>query len=192
MKLFRNLILISASAFLFSSCGYNSLVEKQENVSSQWAQVQTQYQRRLDLIPNLVNTVKGAANFEQSTLTAVIEARNSASKIKLDSKDLTPENLSKFQSAQDNVSRAISVVFEQYPNLKATENFRDLQTDLASTENRIATARKDFNDAVRDYNTKVQSFPSNLTAKMFDFDKKAYFESDKGAEKAPEVNFSDK
>ena len=198
MKLFRNLLLLTATAFVFSSCGYNSLVEKQETVASTWAQVQTQYQRRADLIPNLVNTVKGYAEFEKSTLTAVIEARNTASKIKLDTKDLTPENLAKFQSAQDQVSTSLTsllnqsrlnIVMEKYPELKANESFRDLTAELSGTENRIGNARRDFNEAVRDYNTKVQSFPSNLTAKMFDFDKKAYFEADKGSEKVPEVKF---
>ncbi|MES2629938.1 MAG: LemA family protein, partial [Bacteroidota bacterium] len=136
---------------------------------------------------------KGYANFEQSTLTAVVQARNTASKINLDSKDLTPENLAKFQQAQDQVSTSLrsffNVVFEKYPDLKANQNFLELQAQIEGTENRIAVARQDFNNSVKDYNTKVASFPSNLTAKMFDFDAKAYFESDKGAEKAPEVKF---
>ncbi len=198
MKSLRNLLIIASSALFFSSCGYNSLVEKQETVSSAWAQVQTQYQRRSDLIPNLVNTVKGYAAFEQSTLTAVVEARNKAANIKLDVKDLTPENLAKFQQAQNQISTSLNaltnrqmldVVFEKYPDLKANQNFLDLQAQLEGTENRIATARKDFNDAVQDYNTKVARFPSNLTAKMFDFDRKAYFEADQGASKTPEVKF---
>ncbi len=193
MKKLRNLFLIVGSVFLLSSCGYNSLVEKQETVSQSWAQVQTQYQRRADLIPNLVNTVKGYADFEKSTLTAVISARTGATQMNLDSKDLTPENLAKFQEAQDKVSTSLrsffNVVFEKYPDLKANQNFMELQAQLEGTENRIAVARQDFNNSVKDYNTKVATFPSNLTAKMFDFDKKAYFEADKGSSAAPEVKF---
>lgn len=193
MKKLRSLVLIVASVFLLSSCGYNSLVEKRETIGQAWAQVQTQYQRRADLIPNLVNTVKGYADFEKSTLIAVTEARSDASKINIDAKDLTPENLAKFQQAQDQVSSSLKtffkVVFEKYPDLKANQNFLELQAQLEGTENRIAVARQDFNTAVKDYNTKVGSFPSNLTAKMFDFDPKAYFEADKGSEKAPEVKF---
>lgn len=193
MKKIRNLLVIAVAAITLSSCGYNSMVEKREGVNQAWAQVQTQYQRRADLIPNLVNTVKGAADFEKSTLTAVIDARNEATKVNVDAKDLNPENLAKFQQAQDQLSGSLKsffkVVFEQYPQLRATESFKELQAQIEGTENRIATARNDFNAAVKDYNTKIQSFPSNLTAAMFDFDAKPYFEADKGSAKAPEVKF---
>ena len=163
-----------------------------ETISQSWAQVQTQYQRRTDLIPNLVNTVKGYADFEKSTLLQVTEARAKATGINLDAKDLTPENLAKFQQAQDQVSSSLSrllVSVEKYPDLKANQNFLELQAQLEGTENRISVARNDFNNAVKAYNTKIRKFPSNLTAMMFGFDKKAYFEAAAGSDKAPDVKF---
>ncbi len=175
-----------------SSCGYNSMVKLDENVKTKWNQVETQYQRRSDLIPNLVSTVKGAAKFEQSTLTAVVEARSKASQIKVNPDDLSEENIQKFQAAQGQIGQALSrlmVLTENYPELKATQQFSDLSVQLEGTENRIAVARKDFNEAVQEYNTKVRSFPNNLTAGMFGFKQKAGFKADAGAENAPKVEF---
>jgi len=172
----------------------NSLVEKQEAVNSSWAQVENQYQRRSDLVPNLVNTVKGAADFEQETLTEVIEARSKATSIQVNPGDLNdPQKVSQFQQAQQQLSGALSkllVTVERYPELKANQNFRDLQTQLEGTENRIATERKRYNDAVRSYNTDIQKFPGNIFAGILGFDERAYFEADQGAEQAPEVNFN--
>ncbi|WP_316811125.1 LemA family protein [Pedobacter heparinus] len=175
-----------------SGCGYNSMVKLDEDVKAKWNQVETQYQRRSDLIPNLVNTVKGAAKFEQSTLTQVTEARAKATQVTVDPDKLTPENIEKFQAAQGQVSQALGrllMVTENYPELKATEQFRDVSAELAGTENRIAVARKDFNESVQTYNTKVRSFPNNLMAGIFGFSQKAGFKADAGAEKAPKVEF---
>lgn len=175
-----------------AGCGYNGMVNREEKVENAWANVETNYQRRADLIPNLVNTVKGAAEFEQETLTKVIEARAAATSIKLDPKDLTPENIQKFQQAQDQLSGALSrllVTVERYPDIKFNQNFRDLQVQLEGTENRIAVARKDFNDAVMAYNAHIRRFPNNILAGMFGFEKRGYFEAAEGAEKAPEVKF---
>ncbi|WP_316842071.1 LemA family protein [Pedobacter gandavensis] len=175
-----------------SGCGYNGLVKLDEDVKAKWNQVETQYQRRSDLIPNLVNTVKGAAKFEQSTLTQVTEARAKATQVTIDPDKLTPENIEKYQAAQGQVSQALGrllMVTENYPELKATEQFRDVSAELAGTENRIAVARKDFNEAVQTYNTKVRSFPNNITAGIFGFSQKAGFKAEAGAEKAPKVEF---
>jgi len=190
----RNIrILLPMLALLaLSSCGYNDIVEKQEKVTGSWAQVQNVYQRRADLIPNLVNTVKGAANFEQKTLTDVIEARAKATQVTIKADDLTPEKVAKYQQAQQGLSSALSrlmVVSENYPNLKANQNFLDLQSQLEGTENRITVERMKFNESVQDYNTYIQKFPTNLTAKMFNFDKKGYFEAEASAQKAPPVQF---
>jgi LemA protein len=177
---------------MLSSCGYNSMVKLDENVKTKWNQVETQYQRRSDLIPNLVSTVKGAAKFEQSTLTAVVEARAKASQIKVDADDLSPEKIEKFQAAQGQIGQALSrlmVLTENYPELKATQQFSDLSVQLEGTENRIAVARKDFNDAVQEYNTKVRSFPNNLTAGMFGFKQRVGFKADEGAQNAPKLQF---
>jgi LemA protein len=171
---------------------YNKMVAFDERVSSSWSQVENVYQRRLDLIPNLVATVKGAADFEQSTLTKVIEARASATQIKIDPKNLTPEAMQKFQSAQGELSSALGrlmVVAEQYPNLKANQNFLSLQEQLESTENRIAIARKDFNDVAKEYNTYIRRFPQNMLSGIYGFSSKAYFAADKGADRAPKVEF---
>lgn len=171
----------------------NGLVEKEEGVESAWAQVENQYQRRADLVPNLVNTVKGAANFEQETLTSVIEARSKATSINISSDDLNdPAKLQQFQEAQGQLSGALSrllVSVERYPELKANANFRDLQSQLEGTENRIATERKRFNDTARGYNTAIRKFPSSIFASIGGFERKAYFEADQGAENAPTVDF---
>ncbi|MCD1275589.1 MAG: LemA family protein [Candidatus Nanogingivalaceae bacterium] len=169
---------------------YNGMVSSRESVNTAWSKVESQYQRRSDLIPNLVNTVKGAANFEQETLTKVIEARSKATQIKVDANN--PEDIARFQQAQSQVSSSLSrllAVAENYPQLKATENFKDLQSQLEGTENRITVARNDFNDAARSYNTKIKSFPANLLAGMFGFKERPYFEADADAKKAPSVNF---
>ncbi|MEQ7800640.1 LemA family protein [Pedobacter sp. ASV1-7] len=190
----RLLTIVGALALVvsMSGCGYNSMVSLDEGVKAKWNQVETQYQRRSDLIPNLVNTVKGAAKFEQSTLTAVTEARAKATQVTVDPDKLTPENIEKFQAAQGQVSQALGrlmMITENYPQLKATEQFRDVSAELAGTENRIAVARKDFNEAVQTYNTKVRSFPTNLTAGLFGFKQKTGFKAEAGAEKAPKVEF---
>jgi LemA protein len=171
---------------------YNNMVKKGEEVTRAWQDVESDYQRRLDLIPNLVNTVKGYADFEQSTLTAVIEARAQATQVKLDANNLTPEALQQFQAAQGQLSSSLSrllVTVEQYPDLKANQNFLELQAELAGTENRIKVARNKFNAVVQDYNTYIKSFPRNIVAGMFGFAPKAYFEADEAAAKAPEVKF---
>ena len=178
--------------FSLSSCGYNTLVSLDEQVQGQWAQVQNVYQRRQDLIPNLVNTVKGAANFEKETLTQVIEARAKATSVNIDPDKLTPENIQKFQNAQGELSTALGrlmVVSEQYPQLKANANFQELQAEIAGTENRIANERRKFNELTQQYNSKIRSFPNNLTAGMFGFEKKGYFQAEAGAEKPPKVEF---
>jgi LemA protein len=183
---------ILALVVTMSGCGYNSMVKLDEDVKAKWNQVETQYQRRSDLIPNLVNTVKGAAKFEQSTLTQVTEARAKATQVTIDPDKLTPENIEKFQAAQGQVSQALSrllMVTENYPQLKATEQFRDVSAELAGTENRIAVARKDFNESVQLFNTKVRSFPNNIMAGIFGFSQKAGFKAEAGAEKAPKVEF---
>jgi LemA protein len=183
------LVLIVAIG-LFSS--YNGLVKKDQAVSKAWAQVEADYQRRADLVPNLVSTVKGAAAFEQNTLTAVTEARANATSISINPGQLTAENIAKFEGAQANLSGALGrllAVAEAYPQLTATESFRGLQTQLEGTENRIAVARKDFNTAVADYDASIRMFPTNLVAGMFGFAPKAYFEAAAGAETAPQVTF---
>tara|TARA_R110000868_G_scaffold234432_1_gene488125 strand:+ start:1351 stop:1929 length:579 start_codon:yes stop_codon:yes gene_type:complete len=192
MKTFRNLILVAFAIITLSSCGYNSMVSKSEAVEGQWAQVENVYQRRADLIPNLVNTVKGYADFEKSTLTEVIEARSKATSININADELTPENIQKFQEAQSQLSGALSrllVTVERYPDLKANQNFLELQAQLEGTENRITVERMKFNEATKDYNTYIKQFPRVLYASWFDFEKKGYFEADAGAEKVPEVQF---
>ncbi len=172
----------------------NGLVEREEGVEGAWAQVENQYQRRADLVPNLVNTVKGAANFEQETLTSVIEARSKATSINVSADDLSnPAKIQQFQEAQAQLSGALSrllVTVERYPELKANNNFRDLQSQLEGTENRISTERKRFNDAAQSYNTSIRKFPASIIASIGGFDKKAYFEADEGTEQAPTVDFS--
>jgi len=194
----RNIVLISIVAFilLLGGCGcsgYNGLVQKDQNVKSKWANVESDYQRRSDLIPNLVNTVKGAANFEQETITQVIEARSKATQTTVNANDLSPDKIAAFQKAQGQLSGAIGrllVSVERYPELKATEAFRDLQAQLEGTENRIKVSRNDFNAAVQDYNTSVKKFPMVLFSGMFGFNEKGYFTAEAGADKAPTVDFN--
>jgi len=189
----RIIIIAIAALFLaigFSSCGYNTMVSKEEAVSAAVGNLQTAYQKRADLIPNLVATVKNYAEYESGTLTAVVEARAKASQVTLDAENLTEENLKAFQAAQDEMSGALSrllVTVEQYPDLKANQNYLDLQSQLEGCENGIANARRQFNETVQDYNTFIRMFPTNLIAKLFGFHQKPYFEASQGAEKAPDV-----
>lgn len=192
ISIFGFIFLIVLIGLLSGVSIYNKLVSSEENVNQSWANVQNVYQRRSDLIPNLVATVKGVANFEQSTLTAVIEARAKATSVNINPKNLDEASLQKFQSAQDGVSNALSrlmVVVERYPELKATQNFSELQAQLEGTENRIAVERRNFNEAAQLYNAYLRSFPRNIIAGMFGFHKKAYFEAQKGAEVPPKVQF---
>lgn len=171
---------------------YNNLVGMDEGVSSSWANVETAYQRRADLIPNLVNTVKGYAEFEQETLTQVIEARSKATSVNVDANNLSPEAISKFQSAQEGLSGALSrllVTIEKYPDLKANQNFMALQQELTNTENKIGFERQKFNKKVEKFNGAIRKFPTVILANMAGFDAKGYFKSEAGSEKAPEVNF---
>ena len=189
------IVIILAVVVIFGGCGvgkYNSLVQQDEAVKNKWGAVQSQYQRRADLIPNLVSTVKGAANFEKETLTQVMEARAKATQITVNADDLSPEKIQQFQAAQGQLSSALGrllAVSEAYPELKANQNFRDLQAQLEGTENRIAVARNDFNDTVKGYNSAVRTFPGNIIAGIGGFQQKGYFEADKGSENAPKVQF---
>ncbi|OYU54729.1 MAG: LemA family protein [Chitinophagaceae bacterium BSSC1] len=189
------LIVIAALVLLLGGCGcsgYNGLVQQDETVKKAWNNVQSDYQRRADLIPNLVSTVKGEANFEQTTLTNVIQARASATQIKLDAKDLSPEKIKEFQAAQGQLSQALGklmMITENYPTLRANEAFRGLQAQLEGTENRIKVSRNDFNAAVADYNIKARSFPMNILAGLTGFKPKEGFQAEAGSEKAPEVKF---
>ncbi len=173
----------------------NSMATSDQEVKASWANVQSAYQRRSDLIPNLVKTVQGVANFEKSTLTAVIEARASATQVKLDAKDLSPENMQKYQAAQSSLGGALSrlmVVAENYPQLRATENFSELQAQLEGTENRIKEERDRFNESVKNYNSLIVTFPNSLIASFSGFAEKGFFQAKAGSEKAPEVNFDEK
>lgn len=175
-----------------SSCNYNSLVDKQQTVDEAWAQVENQYQRRADLIPNLVNTVKGYSTHESETLQKVIEARAKATSVTIDAENLNEETLAKYQQAQGELSQALKsllAVTEAYPDLKANENFMALQAQLEGTENRISTERKRYTEAVKNYNTAIKKFPTVIYAGWFGFDAKPQFKAEAGAEKAPEVKF---
>lgn len=178
---------------LFSMCSsYNTTVGKDENVKKAWSLVENQYQRRADLIPNLVETVKGYANFEQSTLTAVVEARAKATSVSINADNLTPEKIQEFERAQAGLNTSLGrllAVAENYPDLKANQNFMDLQKQLEGTENRIAVERKKFNESVEDFNAYVRRFPTNIFAGMFGFSAKGYFQSTAGSDKAPAVKF---
>lgn len=194
----RNILIIVAIVAvigLWLKGTYNGFIPADENVKQKWADVQNVYQRRADLIPNLVNTVKGAANFEQKTLTDVVDARARATAIQLNAKDLTPEKLAEYQSAQQGLSGALGklmMITENYPQLKANQGFLDLQAQLEGTENRVTVARKDFNEAVASYNNTVRKFPANLIAGLFDFKAKPTFQADAASQKTPEVNFENK
>ena len=190
-KIFAAILVVMATMSL-SSCSYNSMVKLDEDVKGKWGAVQAQYQRRTDLIPNLVATVKGAANFEKSTLTDVIEARAKATSVQVDPTKLTPESIQQFQAAQGQLSQALGrlmVVTENYPTLQSNTNFLGLQEQIEGTENRINVARLDFNTSVQNYNSKIRTFPANLTAKMFGFAEKGYFQAEAGADKAPKIEF---
>lgn len=185
-------IAILAVLVIWAISGYNGLVAQEESVENQWAQVETQYQRRADLIPNLVNTVKGYASHEKETLTGVIEARSKATQITVDAKNLTPEKLAEFQAAQGQLSSALGKLLalsESYPDLKANEQFMGLQAQLEGTENRIAVARKNFNDTAKEFNVAIRKFPKNILAGLFGFDKRPYFAAAEGSEQAPTVQF---
>ncbi|MCU0389213.1 MAG: LemA family protein [Chitinophagaceae bacterium] len=189
------LIVILLGLLLFGGCacnGYNGLITQDENVKKAWNNVQSAYQERADLIPNLVNTVKGAANFEQETLTRLVEARAKATSVNINADNLTPEKIAEFQQAQQAVSTGLGrllAVVENYPDLKANANFQQLQRTLEEKENGIRNVRNQFNTAVQEYNVKVRSFPMNLLAGMFGFKSKEGFQSDPGADRAPEVKF---
>jgi LemA protein len=192
MKKVRIGLLAAVVAVLFSSCGYNKMVTMEEQVTSSWAQVENVYQRRADLIPNLVNTVKGYAAHERETLEGVIEARSKATSVNIDPTKLTPESIQQFNQAQEGLSSALSrlmVVVERYPDLKANQNFMDLQAQLEGTENRITVERQKFNETTQVYNAYIRKFPQIIYAGWFGFEKKTYFEAQQGAEKAPEVKF---
>jgi len=183
-------VVVAAVVYCYST--YNGLVTRREGVEKAWSDVETQYQRRADLIPNLVNTVKGYASHERETLEGVVEARAEATSVRLTAEALTPENLAAFQQAQAGVRSALGrliAVAESYPDLKASSNFQELQAQLEGTENRIAVARTAFNDAARAYNVAIRRFPANLVAGLFSFEPKPYFAADEGSRDAPEVAF---
>lgn len=192
-----SIILISVVAFIailfmWGTSGYNSLVTLREDVNSQWANVESQYQRRSDLIPNLVSTVKGYATHESSTLEGVVAARAKATQVTIDPKNLTAEKLQEYQAAQGQVSSALGkllMITENYPDLKANQNFLELQAQLEGTENRISVERNRFNDVAKSYDVTIQRFPKSIIAAFFGFEKKPYFEAEKGTEKAPAVKF---
>lgn len=186
------LILAASFQMLMTSCGYNDMVAKREGVDKQWGNVQSAYQRRMDLIPNLVSTVKGEANFEQETLTKVVEARASATQMKIDPSNATPEQMMQWQQAQGQLGAALGrliSISENYPNLQANQGFRDLRDQLEGTENRINTERNRFNEVVADYNTLIKSIPQNIYAGWFGFAPRTPFQADAAAAAAPKVDF---
>lgn len=186
------LIVIAVLAVIWGVSAYNGLVTMDENVNTEWANVETQYQRRADLIPNLVNTVKGYAAHESETLESVIAARSKATQITIDPANLTPEKLAEYQEAQGAVTSALGkllAISESYPDLKANQNFLELQAQLEGTENRINEARRKFNNVAKEYNTAIRRFPKSILAGMFGFDKRAYFEAAESAQNAPVVEF---
>jgi LemA protein len=191
----RRVIVIAlavVAGFLFTGCGYNKMVDLEEQVTSQWSQVENVYQRRADLIPNLVNTVKGYAAHEQETLEGVIEARSKATSVNVNPENLSEQSIEQFNQAQEGLTSALSrlmVVVERYPDLKANQNFLDLQAQLEGTENRIAVERRKFNQATQSYNAYIRKFPQVIYSGWFGFEKKDYFESQQGADQAPEVEF---
>ena len=185
-------LIVAAILVLWGVKTNNRMVTAEENVSKAWGNVENAYQSRADLIPNLVETVKGVADYEKSTLEAVIEARAKATQTTLDASDLTEENMAAFQAAQDNLSQSLGrllVAVERYPELKATESFKELQAQLEGTENRISVERNKFNEAVQPYNSMIRKFPASIVAKIAGFDKKAYFKAAEGSDQAPKVQF---
>jgi LemA protein len=191
----KNVIIIIAfamSGMFLTGCGYNKMVDLEEQVTSQWSQVENVYQRRADLIPNLVNTVRGYASHEQETFVEVVEARSKATSVNVDAENLSPQAIEQFNQAQQGLTSALSrlmVIVEQYPDLKANQNFRDLQAQLEGTENRIAVERRKFNEVSQQYNAYIRKFPQLIYAGMMGFEKKDYFEAQQGSERAPEVQF---
>jgi len=186
------IVVLGLIGYNFFAGSYNKMVEQREGINRQWAQVETQYQRRADLIPNLVNTVKGYAEFEQQTLTQVIEARAKATSVNIDASNLNTQSMAQFQEAQGELNSALSrllVTVERYPDLKANQNFLELQAQLEGTENRIQVARDRYNETARTYNTFIKQFPKNMLAGMYGFEDYPYFTADQGAEQAPEVSF---
>ena len=186
------LIAVIAIAAIWGVSSYNGLVKMDESVNTAWSNVENQYQRRADLIPNLVNTVKGYAAHEKETLEAVMSARSKATQMTIDPENLTPEKLQEYQKAQGEIGSALGrllAITEAYPDLKANENFKELQAQLEGTENRISVERRNFNEVARSYNTAVRTFPKTIIASMCGFDKRPYFEAEEGANKAPEVKF---
>ncbi len=194
-KKWITIIIVVVAVFLvynFFTGKYNNMVTKEEAVNTEWSNVETQYQRRSDLIPNLVNTVKGFANQEKEVLVGVTEARSKASSINLDASNLTAENMKQFQAAQGQLNSALSrllVTVEKYPELKSNQNFLELQAQLEGTENRIAVSRKRYNETTQEYNTYIRTFPNSMIAGWGGFERKPLFEAEEGAEKAPEVQF---
>ena len=186
------IVLLTLIIVLVSASIYNRMVKYDEKINEAWSQVENVYQRRADLIPNLVNTVKGYAQYEQETLTQVIEARSKATSVNITANDLNQENLDKFEQAQEGLKSALSrllVVVEKYPDLKANQSFLDLQAQLEGTENRITTERRKFNEVTRDYNSFIRRFPNKFFAEWYDFEEKPYFKAKEGAEEVPEVKF---
>ena len=190
----NTIIIIAAIVAIVGYCmsSYNTLVGQDEAVGTAWSNVENQYQRRVDLIPNLVNTVKGYASHEKETFEAVVSARAKATQTTVDIDDLTPEKIAAYQKAQGELGSALGrllAITDNYPELKANENFKELQAQLEGTENRISTERHKFNEVAKTYNTSIRRFPKNIIASMFGFEKRPYFEAQEGAEKAPEVKF---
>ncbi|MBO8482856.1 MAG: LemA family protein [Bacteroidetes bacterium] len=186
------IVIIVLALFFWVKNSYNGLVKADEQVKAAWSQVENVYQRRADLIPNLVATVKGYAEHESETLESVVEARSKATQVSVDPENLDPDRIAEYQAAQGELSQALGrliMLQENYPDLKANQNFRDLQAQLEGTENRIATERMKFNETARSYNTMVRSFPKNIFASMFGFEAKGYFEASEGAQTAPKVEF---
>ena len=186
------LVAVIAALAMWVISAYNGMVKMDESVSTAWSNVENQYQRRTDLIPNLVNTVKGYAAHEKETFEAVVSARSKATQMTIDPENLTPEKLQEYQKAQGEIGAALGrllAITENYPELKANENFKELQAQLEGTENRISVERRNFNEVARTYNTSVRTFPKTIIASMCGFDKRPYFEAEEGANKAPEVKF---
>ena len=186
------LVAVIAALAMWVISAYNGMVKMDESVSTAWSNVENQYQRRTDLIPNLVNTVKGYAAHEKETFEAVVSARSKATQMTVDPENLTPEKLQEYQKAQGEIGAALGrllAITENYPELNANENFKELQAQLEGTENRISVERRNFNEVARTYNTSIRTFPKSILAGMFGFDKRPYFEAEEGANKAPEVKF---